>query len=110
MRPEYVYRAAVLSVYDGDTITVAADLGMYVTVRVRLRLYRINAPEMGSAAGMAAREHLRSLLVPPLTIKTFKDPGDKYGRWLADVYSGGTCVNDLMVSHGMATYYDGGAK
>lgn len=110
MRPEYTYKAAVLSVYDGDTITVAADLGMHVTIRAKLRLYRIDAPEMGTPLGLKARDHLRSLLVPPLTIKTFKDPGDKYGRWLADVYSGDICVNDQMVIDGMAIYYGGGTK
>lgn len=108
--PTFTYRATVLSVYDGDTMTVAADAGFRVTVRVQLRLLGINAPEMGTDAGRAARDYLRSLCVPPLTIRTYKDPGDKYGRWLADVYSGDLHVNQHMVDTGHAVAYDGGAR
>ncbi len=43
----YHYRAVVVSVYDGDTCTVDIDLGLNTWVRgEKLRLYRINAPEL----------------------------------------------------------------
>lgn len=111
MKPEFIYKATLLSVYDGDTVTVSVDLGMHVSVRAPLRLVGIDAPEMGTDAGRAAKEHLRGLCAPPLVIRTYKDPGDKYGRWLATVVNGqGVNVNAQMVEDGHAKPYDGGAR
>ncbi len=43
----YNYKAVVKSVYDGDTCTVDIDLGLGTWVHgEKLRLYRINAPEV----------------------------------------------------------------
>jgi micrococcal nuclease len=109
--PSFVYKAVVLSVYDGDTMTVVADIGFRVQMQLQLRLLGIDAPEMGTAGGKPARDHLRSLCTPPLIIHTYKDPGDKYGRWLAEIFNGeGRSVNAAMVTDGHAVPYDGGKK
>ena len=43
----YHYRSIVVSVYDGDTCTVDIDLGLNIwTLREKIRLIRINAPEL----------------------------------------------------------------
>lgn len=46
--PMYQYKAKLLSWIDGDTLLVEIDLGFYVTRQERIRLARINAPEMNS--------------------------------------------------------------
>lgn len=60
----YHYKAIVSSVYDGDTCTVDVDLGLGTWVkRDKLRLSRINAPEIRAAereAGLLSSNFLRS--------------------------------------------------
>lgn len=106
----YEYLATVISVYDGDTITVSVDLGFHITQTMSVRLARINSPEVrgsSSTEGLEARDYLRSILLgKKVTLVTYKDGKEKYGRYLADVYLGEprvfNCVNDMMVAKGFA--------
>jgi endonuclease YncB( thermonuclease family) len=111
------YSATVISVYDGDTITVCVDLGFHISQTMSVRLARINSPEVrgaSSAEGLKARDFLRSVLPvgKKVTLVTHKDGREKYGRYLADVYLNELecwsepnlfkCVNDMMVTQGFA--------
>lgn len=106
----YEYSATVISVYDGDTITVSVDMGFHITQTMSVRLARINSPEVrggSSTEGLEARDYLRSILLgKKVTLVTYKDGKEKYGRYLADVYLGEprvfNCVNDMMVAKGFA--------
>lgn len=106
----YEYSASVISVYDGDTITVSVDLGFHISQIMSVRLARINSPEVrggSSIEGLEARDYLRSILLgKKVTLVTYKDGKEKYGRYLADVYLGEprvfNCVNDMMVAKGFA--------
>ncbi len=110
----YHYRAVVVSVYDGDTIRVDVDLGLRSwRHRERIRLARINAPEIRGAqrpAGLAARDFLRELLEGrEILLQTIKDRTGKYGRYLGEIWlkqdSGDYLnVNDLLVEKGHAEY------
>ncbi len=110
----YHYRATVRSVYDGDTITVDLDLGLHTWIRgEKLRLYRINAPELTGAskvAGRASRDYLRSVLNDKeVFVETIKDEREKYGRYLAEVWlqaedGSWLNINDQMVQMGHAAY------
>ena len=86
---------------------------------IEVRLYGINAPEIRGAsheAGLSARSFLVSLLSTesgifsfPITIKSHKpkDPLEKYGRWLAEVYlPDGRNVSEEMIKAGQAVRYD----
>jgi micrococcal nuclease len=48
MKP-YFYKAKIISVYDGDTVTAVIDLGFEITKKIKIRLYGINAPEIRKA-------------------------------------------------------------
>ena len=106
----YEYSAIVISVYDGDTITVSVDLGFHISQTMSVRLARINSPEVrggSSTEGLEARDYLRSILLgKKVTLVTYKDGKEKYGRYLADVYLSEprvfNCVNDMMVAKGFA--------
>jgi len=109
------YTAFVQSVYDGDTCRVDIDLGLGIWIRnEKLRLVRINAPEMtGSdkALGMASRDFLRGLIDGrEIIIETVKDRRGKYGRYLAEIWiQQEECwvnVNDTLVAAGHAIYQD----
>lgn len=105
----YEYRATLIKVVDGDTIDVTTDLGFHVRMEMKLRLYGINAPELTTTAGKAARAFLSDTLPRTawaLKLKTQRDKQEKYGRYLATVFlTDGTNVNDLMVDQGHARIY-----
>lgn len=106
MIEDYVRIATVISAYDADTMTVEVDLGYRTYARVPLRLNRINAPEMGTTEGRLAKQFLLKYIPPgtSIVVKTFKNPTDKYGRWLAEIYLGEVNVNDYLVQNGHAVY------
>lgn len=110
----YEYRSTIVSEHDGDTLRADVDLGFGVYLNnYDFRLNRINAPEVTGEQkplGTAALVALQGLLPVGRTVivRTSKDKLDKYGRMLGDfILDDGTCVNDLLVAHGFAKYYDG---
>jgi len=108
----YHYKANVIKVYDGDTITVNIDLGLNVIFRkVRIRLARINAPELRGeerSEGIKSRDFLRKMILnKEITLQTIKDRKGKYGRYLGEVWirdkeNNLINVNDLLVEKGFA--------
>jgi micrococcal nuclease len=109
------YNAIVQSVYDGDTCRVDIDLGLGIWIRnEKLRLVRINAPEMTGAdkpLGTAARDFLRDLINgKEIIIESIKDRRGKYGRYLAEVWmlqdEYWINVNDALVAAGHAVYQE----
>ncbi len=103
-------------IHDADTVRLDVDLGFNVWLhRVPFRLAGIDAPELGTAEGRAARDWLRQVLPVGTDIVaiTQKDRGDKYGRYLADLYQHPdylNSVNDQLIDAGHARAYDGGAR
>ena len=110
----YRYKAVVRSVYDGDTCTVDIDLGLGTWIHgEKLRLYRINAPELRGAereAGLRSRDFLRSHIDgQEIYIQTIKDRKGKFGRYLAEIWLMGEDgefinINDLLVEQGYSVY------
>lgn len=102
----YEYRAKVISVYDGDTITILADLGFNVFIKQKLRLSNIDAPEVRGderSEGLISRDRLRErILGKDVVIKTFKDKKGKYGRYIAEIYLEEENINDWLVTEGLA--------
>lgn len=114
---QYEYKAKVISVYDGDTITVDIDLGFFTTLKSqKIRLWGINAPEVRGdekERGYVSKEHLlKRILNKEVLLQTFKDKKGKYGRWLAVVYLDGIDINRELIDEGLAVInkYDGKNK
>ncbi|HLF15638.1 MAG TPA: thermonuclease family protein [Bacteroidota bacterium] len=116
---DYTYDARVVSVHDGDTVTLDVDLGFKVFARLPIRLIGINAPEMNTEAGKTSRSKLIELIPDGsrVSLVSEKDRADKYGgRWLGRIFpvSRGTktyqSVNDWMVEKGLARAWDGKGK
>lgn len=118
--PPYVYRAEIVGVHDGDTVTARVDVGFSVSTYTDLRLLGINAPELKSGKpGKDATEHLKGLLaryriggtddVPVVVIKTKKDKNDSFGRMLAEIqgFDGDVpvSINELMIRDEFAVPY-----
>ena len=98
----FTYAAKLIQVIDGDTVDLLIDLGFGVHVKERCRLYGIDAPEMPTEAGEAAKAYLESLIgaatgdLHVQTIKMTRKPKertDKYGRYLAVLYDVGDNVD-----------------
>lgn len=101
------YKAHVEYVYDGDTITVDAELGFTISKEEKLRLARIDAPELRGderPLGLISRDALRELIDDKDI--TFTDEGTgKYGRTIAEVFVDDTInVSDWLVRNGYAEY------
>ncbi|NTV30001.1 MAG: hypothetical protein HGA80_07985 [Candidatus Omnitrophica bacterium] len=84
-KPAYTYAGVVGRVVDGDTLTVFLKLGFGVVVEERLRLRGIDAPEMSTAAGVAAKAFLSALLTAGSGVVVRTHQTDIYGRFVADV-------------------------
>ncbi len=88
----YVYKAELIRVVDGDTVDFIVDLGFDTSRRERFRLYGIDAPEIRTLAGKAAKAWLWEALQPldAIYVQTIqletKAKRDKYGRFLAVLY------------------------
>jgi micrococcal nuclease len=102
----YEYKAVVKKVVDGDTVDVTIDLGFNVQYTERVRLARINAPEMSTEAGKVVKTFMVDTLEGRnVTIKTEKNTFDKYGRWIAEIYYNEQSINQLLLDKNMAVLY-----
>lgn len=104
----YEYKVKILEVHDGDTVHAAIDLGFGVTFVQVLRLYGINAPELSTPEGLAAKQFLVDTAPSIVRMISFKDRKEKYGRYLATLADDqDRNINGLMVQLGYAKPYFG---
>lgn len=111
----YEYRAKVIDVYDGDTLTAQVDLGFHATMTIKVRLLGINAPEVRGETkpeGLKSKQFLSDLVLnKSVVIFTRKDKQEKYGRWLGEIFLQEldseelVNVNKKMVNNGFAIPY-----
>ncbi|TFG81843.1 MAG: thermonuclease family protein [Chromatiales bacterium] len=97
---EFVLRAALGRVVDGDTLTVMLDSGP-----ITVRMHGIDTPERNQANGKTATKLLRTLVEgEALEIEPIEQR-DRYDRMVAKVFVRGEDVNARMVSSGYAWAY-----
>lgn len=99
-----------MTVVDGDTVRTEVDLGCDVRIRLTIRLLGLNAPELPTEEGKAARDHLISLIPSDqlVVLETVKDRREKYGRYLGtlrDPTEPSPSLNDRMIADGYAVEY-----
>jgi micrococcal nuclease len=109
--PAPLQKGRVVSVHDGDTITVRLATGSE-----KVRLVGIDSPELDDerpeyrAAGYAAREYARSRIdgiTVTLEADTKQPDRDRYERLLRYVILGdGTNLNEELVRKGYARVYE----
>lgn len=108
----YEYAGRVTRVVNGDTVYLELDLGFGVWIKLkRARLARIDAPELGTGEGEAARAALERMLDATfmrVVVRTTKDRTDAYGRYLVDILSERypLGVNTAMVREGYAKWHE----
>ena len=77
----YNYKAKIIDVYDGDTVTAMVDLGFLHFQEMKLRLYGIDTPELRGEEreqGIIVRDILREMVLgKEVTIRSYKDKQGK---------------------------------
>lgn len=111
MYDPYIYVCEIVKVVDGDTIDCAVSLGFDVSVRQRIRLYGVDAPESRTRDleqkkyGKASKRFVKDFLNSDYILLKTREKG-KYGRYLGDF-----CVNDkwlcdeMVKAHHAVPYY-----
>lgn len=89
-------------VHDGDTLSFIPDGDGR---ELRVRLHGVDAPEKGQAFADEARQWLRSQAQGKQIRLLVKDI-DQYGRYVARVYVGESCMNSEILRLGFAMRYD----
>lgn len=111
IEPAFTYRAIVQGVYDGDTITVDLDLGLWTWRKgEKLRLFGIDTPELRGPErdeGLAVRDWLREQIPigSEIVVETIRDKSGKFGRLLAVIWKEGRNINEELVNSGRADVY-----
>lgn len=105
IKPQYVYKAHIDRVIDGDTFDATVDLGFQITTYQRLRLTNVDTPEMKGPEreeGAKVKEYVKGLIEgKTVTIQSFK-LGD-FGRYTAEVFlDGDEKLSEHLLAQGMA--------
>ena len=105
----YHYKAKIIAVYDGDTVTAMVDLGFLHFQEMKLRLFGIDTPELRGEEreqGMVVRDLLREMILDKeVEIHSYKDKQGKYGRYLATIVIDGLDINRWLLDEGHAQPY-----
>jgi len=104
---DQTYKGKLLRIIDADTIEAAIFLGFNVSIKKRIRLIGINAPEIRTKdpnikqKGLDAKAFLESLFKSKDLI--IKSKGfDKYGRCLAEVFVDNINIGEELIKEGHA--------
>lgn len=107
---QYIYKAIVTKVVDGDTFDLQIDLGFDVKVKQRIRLNGADAYETSLRGGTTEEEKRKGIEAKEflidrifnkeVIIETVKDKKGKYGRYLANVCIDGKMVSEMLVEKG----------
>jgi len=95
----FAWSAKVVSVSDGDTITV-----LHSFHHEKIRLYGIDTPEKNQDYGQKAKD-LTSALVAGRNVDVETKEVDRYGRTVGLVSVDGKSLNELIVQNGYAWVY-----
>lgn len=111
---ERMYPAQITRVVDGDTIRVTADLGFDTRADQIIRVNGINAPELSTKEGQAAKTWAINWFAAhsgksdwPFVLAS-KSVKDNYGRRLGDiVLPDGTRYSEAAIAAGQAVVWNG---
>ena len=92
-------QGVVVSIADGDTITVLQDSEQY-----KIRLYGVDTPEKKQDFGQKAKQ-FTSGMVFKQHVKVVAYDIDRYGRTVGMVYIGQKCLNEELIKNGLAWIY-----
>ncbi|MCZ6466830.1 MAG: thermonuclease family protein, partial [Alphaproteobacteria bacterium] len=107
--------ARVVSVYDGDTLTVDAELWAGLTARTTVRVAGVDTPEIRGKCqaekdlAIRARDFVRATIGVTVQLTNIR-PGKYAGRMIADVWVNGQKLSDLLITENLGRPYRGGRR
>lgn len=102
----WTYPAKVIEVTDGDTLKLDLDLGFHAHLIGRCRLAAVNAPELPTPEGVAAKAFVQGLCPPGCTVTFVSRQLDNYGRPLGTVQlPDGSYLAERLLAAGHAVPY-----
>lgn len=96
-----VINAQIISVGDGDTITVRNTNGQNITIRLAC----IDAPELNQPGGKESAQKLNALLPRGTAVRVIPVDKDQYGRTVGVVF-GSKNINLQLLQEGQAWVYE----
>ena len=125
IKQQYIYKAKVVRVIDGDTIDIDIPMGFGITkTKQRCRSHGIDTPESRintkrqperireKEMGLESKARMKVLCGKEVNIESL-DGGklDKYGRLLINLYTlDGINISATLINEGLAIKYDGGRQ
>lgn len=101
--------------YDGDTLTVDAEPWPDVTIRARVRVAGVDTPEIQGKCqaekdkAVRARDFVRATVGASVQLTDVR-PGKYAGRVIADVWTGGRKLSELLIAEDLGRPYHGGRR
>ncbi len=109
MKPEYIYKATVTKVVDGDTVDLLVDCGFNIIRKERIRFYGVDAWETRGEEremGLEAKRFVEETIPvgTEVVVRTGKERG-KFGRYLGEIFVNNISLNDMLLAEGHAEVY-----
>ena len=97
--PLFALSGKVVSIHDGDTITVLQGKR-----QIKVRLFGIDAPELKQPYGKKSKQFLVNLIAGKV-VEVEENGKDRYKRTIGTIYLNGKDINAQMVANGYAWVY-----
>ena len=97
--PLFALSGKVVSIHDGDTITLLQD-----KQQIKVRLFGIDAPELKQPYGKKSKQFLANLIAGEV-VEVDENGKDRYKRTIGTIYLNGADINAQMVANGYAWAY-----
>lgn len=96
---DYVYKAELVRVIDGDTIDFNLDLGFHISQLTRIRVRNFDAPEIRGIEkpeGLIVKAEVELMLehADEIIVHTGRDTS--FNRWVGDIYVNGMDLKELL--------------
>lgn len=112
IQDNYIRKATIYNIVDGDTADAIIDLGFGITTKQRIRFELIDTPERGQDGYQEAKSFVTDLLLnKDVYIQTFKYKSGGWGRYMGWIYlprEDGTLINvsELVLQEGLAVVWE----
>jgi len=99
------YKAKVVRWVDGDTLLCLIDLGFYTHKEERLRLARIDTPELRGEEKEEGKK-VKAIVIEryPVGTELYVESKrrDRYGRFIAELFHGEENISQWLIDNGHA--------